>query len=251
MVSGSPKYSSVSYNEQMQQAREHERLERQRRQRQLTEENRRRAEAAELSERASSSAGALAAIDTELAYVQRGVQFAPQAATSVDEIALRLEAAHVLHRQGKFTEAGAEVAHLRQQLATTREAVETEAERLALRVATVQALSTGLRARGYEVGELLAEGDGTVALRAQLAGVAGIDLAVVDSGSGDELVMQRHDAASPSTGAAACPSLAALHAELRSVLAVSGTELGDLWWDETAEAAEESASHSPERGRRA
>lgn len=250
-MSGSPKYSSVSYNAQAQRAREHERIERDRQQRQLTEDNRKRAEAGELRQQASHSAGALAAVDTELAHVQRGVQFAPRAATTVSAIAAGVEAARGLYRRGKFTQVDAEVSRLRSRLATMREVVEREAERLALRVVAVEALSTGLQARGYDVGEVVAQSDGTVALRARLVGIPGIDLAVVDNELGDELVMRQHDATTPLAAAVACPSLVALHADLRSELATLGIELGGLSWDEAAEALEESDSRLPtqERGR--
>jgi hypothetical protein len=250
-MSGSPKFSAITYSAARLEAQQCEHRERERLHRLQVEERRRRAEAIERRQQACRSAGLLAAIDAELAHLKRGAQFAPVAAAGLDRIAERVEAARLLHENSRFAEAETEIAQLQPGFAAMRLAVEQEAERLALRVATVDALSMGLRTRGYEVGDVLAQGDGTVALRAELAGIAGIDLAVVDSESGDELVLQRHDARTPTSGATTCPSLVALHADLQSELETSGIELGDLRWnDPSAEAEERIAPTRPHQSGR-
>lgn len=244
-MSGSPKYSSVSYSASVQRQRERERDERERAERQRAEALRRAAEVAERSRQAAASAGALAAASAELEHVQRGLPFAPAHACAVATFAAEFASAQVLHQQGRFDASQRTVDDLARRLSVTRRAVEQEAERLALRAATVQALAEGLRARGYSVGDPLPQADGTVAIRAELAGAAGLDAAVVAGTSGDQLVLQRHGAVGPGAAITACPSLVALHRDLRTQLAAGGIELGELWWDDEAE--ERAAAHSVPR----
>jgi hypothetical protein len=249
-MSGSPKYSSVSYSSARQQAQERERRERERAHRQAVQESRRHAELL-AKEQAISSAGMLAELDAEMAYLHRGAAFAPEMAADIQVVSEQLEAARALYRQRRFAEAETACSQLQPRAAAIRETVESEAEQLALRLATLEALSTGLRTRGYEVGEALAQSDGTIALRAHLAGRAGLDLALVSGADGDEVVWQRHDAGAPESESAGCESVTDLHRELRLELAGSGIDLGSLrWTGQSSDLADQSMpSHGHEGNR--
>lgn len=234
-MSGSPKYSAVSYSASLQLQRERERQQREDAERKRVQAVRRAAEVAERSRQAASSAGQLAAAQAELERVQHGARFAPSVASDAAELALELAKAAQLHAQGQFEQSSAATDRVAPRLAEARAMVEAEAEALALRSATVEALAQGLASRGYTVGQPLAQADGTVAIRADLAGAAGVDVAIVAGADGNQLVLQRHGATSPEAAAAACPSLVDLHGTLRRDLAGEGIQLGDLWWDDESD----------------
>jgi hypothetical protein len=230
-MSGSPKYSSVSYSLERQRVLAREREKRERTRKALMEEQHRRAQAAARGQ-AARTAGMLAQLDSQLAYLRRGVDFTPTLADELQAPAAQIEVARSLFQRGRLTEAQAIGARLTPIFDSIRERMETHAEQLALRLATLDALSAGLSARGYDVGEALAQPDGTIALRANLGGQAGLDVAVVAGQAGDEVAWQRHNAEGPQSASAVCESVHELHSSLRAELANTGIELGDLRWSE-------------------
>ena len=245
-MSGSPKYSSVSYSQARQRALEREREERERAHRVRVQEERRRAEAAARRE-AARAAGMLAQLDSELAYLRQGLAFTPALASELQALTDQIEGTRSLFRDNRLAEVQAAGAQLTSRLEEIRERMEGYAAQLALRLATLDALGVGLRARGYEVGEALAQPDGTIALRASLGGPAGLDLAVVTGEAGDELVWQRHDAEDPQNAGAACESVLELHNGLRAELASTGIELGGLRWSKPIAGLQEPHDARPER----
>jgi hypothetical protein len=234
-MSGSPKFSSVSYSRARQHEQERERRERERTHHREAQERRRRAELL-VSEQATRSAGMLAELDVEMAYLHRGVAFAPAVAAELAVTNEQILKARSLHRQKRFAEAEAACAQIKSRTAAILEVVEAQAQQLALRLLTLEALSSGLRTRGYEVGEALTQSDGTIALRAHLAGRAGLDVALVHTAGNDEIVWQRHDVDTQEDESIGCQSIADLHHELRTEMTSSGIDLGSLRWK----------GHSPE-----
>jgi hypothetical protein len=246
-MSGTPKYSSVSYSAARAQAVARERAERERRRQREMQQARERA-MARANQQEQRAAGLLAEIDSEAEYVERGLAFAPQMSGDLRDALSGIERARSMHAEGHNVEAEGQAREIKSKLSQVRARVDESAQELALRLDTVEALIGGLRARGYEVTEPLVSSEGTLAVRATSAGQAGIDLAVTAGDPADEIVWQRHDAISPEGADVACPSLIALHEDLRSELGERGIELGRLWWPEDGAAAEKSHSRQDERG---
>jgi hypothetical protein len=236
-MSGTPKYSSVSYSAARAAAVARERAERERRRQQEMEQARKRA-MARAKEQARRAVGLLAEIDSEAQYVERGLAFAPAMRGDLREALSGIDRARSMCAGAQYVKAVALAGEIKSKLSEVRARVDESAQGLALRLDTVEALIDGLRSRGYEVTQPFAQSDGTLAVRATSAGQAGIDLAVTAGDAVDEIVWQRHDAVTPEGADAACPSLIALHEDLRSELGERGIELGRLWWPEDGAAAE-------------